>query len=261
MVFFLIFSLVLSSCSFIGPLITTEEEKRAQAILMTEGQVWQKQQEQKILEIAARLIPAAEKVEPLKFNFVGRSLDGWNWQSADSVNAWTDGGSVWITRGMMRFVKNENELALVVAHEMAHAYLGHIDYARAKQVLEMALGLATDMLVPGAARAVVLLSELATKKFDRDQEREADLFGLIWAHRSGFDVSAAKDLWRRMAIEIPESVESGFLSSHPSSAERFRSIEKVADMLKQGVDPLRSFASARPSGRDWFRQSGWDWLR
>ena len=42
---------------------------------MTEGQVWQKQQEQKILEIAARLIPAAE----LKFNFVGRSLDGWNW--------------------------------------------------------------------------------------------------------------------------------------------------------------------------------------
>jgi hypothetical protein len=42
MVLVLIFSLVLSSCSFIGPLITTEEEKRAPAILMTEGQVWQK---------------------------------------------------------------------------------------------------------------------------------------------------------------------------------------------------------------------------
>jgi hypothetical protein len=93
MVLVLIFSLVLSSCSFIGPLITTEEEKRAQAILMTEGQVWQKQQEQKILEIATRLIPAAEKVEPLKFNFVGRSFDGWNWQSADSVNAWTIWGT------------------------------------------------------------------------------------------------------------------------------------------------------------------------
>ena len=140
MVLVLIFSLVLSSCSFIGPLITTEEEKRAQAILMTEGQVWQKQQEQKILEIAARLIPAAEKVEPLKFNFVGRSFDGWNWQSADSVNAWTDGGSVWITRGMMRFVKNENELALVVAHEMAHAYLGRTDYARAKRVTRDGFG-------------------------------------------------------------------------------------------------------------------------
>lgn len=80
MVLVLIFSLLLSSCSFIGPLITREEEKRTQAILMTQGQVWQKQQEQKILEIAARLIPAAEKVEPLKFNFVGKSLDGWSWQ-------------------------------------------------------------------------------------------------------------------------------------------------------------------------------------
>ena len=93
------------------------------------------------------------------------------------MNAWTDGGSVWITRGMMRFVKNENELALVLAHEMADAYLGRIDYARAKQVLEMALGIATDMLAAGAARAVVLLSELATKKFDRDSGTRG---GSLW---------------------------------------------------------------------------------
>ena len=99
----------------------------------------------------------------------------------------------------------------------------------------------------------MILAEAATKKFDRDQEREADLFGLIWAYHAGFDVSAARGLWRRMAVEIPESVESGFLSSHPSSAERFLSIEKVANMLQEGLDPLRTFASTR--------QRGWDWLR
>jgi hypothetical protein len=48
-----------------------------------------------------------------------------------------------------------------------------------------------------------------------------------------------------MAVEMPESVEAGFLSSHPSSAERFLAIEKVAGMLKEGRDPLRVFASNR----------------
>jgi hypothetical protein len=55
----------LSGCSFVGPLGSIEEEKRAQAILMMEAQVWQKRQEQRILEIAARLIRSAETVEPL----------------------------------------------------------------------------------------------------------------------------------------------------------------------------------------------------
>jgi predicted Zn-dependent protease len=91
----------------------------------------------------------------------------------------------------------------------------------------------------------VILADAATKKFDRDQEREADLFGLAWAHYAGFDVSAAKDLWRRMAVEMPESVESGFLSSHPSSAERFVLIQKVANTLKDGLDPLKAFAANR----------------
>jgi hypothetical protein len=55
----------ISGCSFVGPLGSIEEEKRAQAILMMEAQVWQKRQEQRILEIAARLIRSAETVEPL----------------------------------------------------------------------------------------------------------------------------------------------------------------------------------------------------
>jgi predicted Zn-dependent protease len=94
----------------------------------------------------------------------------------------------------------------------------------------------------------VILADAATKKFDRDQEREADLFGLAWAHYAGFDVGAAKDLWRRMAVEMPESVESGFLSSHPSSAERFVSIQKVVNNLKDGLDPLKAFAANRRRG-------------
>ena len=234
-------SLFVASCASIGPQITSEEERRAQAILMTESQAWQKKQEQKILEVAARLIGAAEKVEPLKFHFAAQPMDGWVRVEADAVNAWTDGESVWISRGMMRFLRSDDELAIVLAHEMAHAYRGHIPFVRTKQLLEAALAVAVEVLAPGSGRAAVVLVDAATKKFDRDQEREADLYGLIWAHKAGFDVSGAKELWRRMAVEMPESMETGFLSSHPSSAERFVSIGKVADALREGLDPLRVF--------------------
>jgi predicted Zn-dependent protease len=245
----------LSACSLVGPQITSEEEKRAQAILMTQAQAWQKKQEQRILEIAARLIGAAETVEPLRFNFAGRVFDGWNRLDADAVTAWTDGESVWITRGMMRFLKSDDELALVLAHEMAHAYHGHIAYVRAKQVIDAALGAIMDMFAPGSGRAAVLLLDMASKKFDRDQEREADLYSIVWAHKAGFDVSVVRDLWQRMAIEIPESVESGFLSSHPSSAERMLSLQRFADMLKAGREPSEIVASAKAR----YRHSWYQW--
>jgi predicted Zn-dependent protease len=243
--------LFLSSCALID--FTSEEEKRAQAVLMMEAQAWQKKQEQRILEIAARLIAAAETVEPLKFHFAARVLDGWTRIDADAVNAWTDGESVWISRGMMRFLKSDDELALVLAHEMAHAYRGHIPYLRAKQIVEAAVGAVLDAFSPGSGRAAVILIEAASKKFDRDQEREADLFGLIWAHKAGFDVGVGRELWRRMAVEIPESIEAGFLSSHPSSAERFVSLQRLAAMLKEGFAPSEVIASAGTrSGKAWY---------
>lgn len=242
-----------SGCSLVGPLVTSEEEKRAQAILMTEAQAWQKKQEQKILEIAARLINAAETVEPLKFQFAARTFDGWRRVDADGVSAWTDGDSVWITRGMMRFLKSDDELAVVLAHEMAHAYQGHIAHLRAKQVVEAALKAVMEIFAPGTGTAAVLLMDVASKKFDRDQEREADLYSVVWAHKAGFDVSVVADMWRRMAIEIPESVESGFLSSHPSSAERLLSLQRFAGMLKEGQDPSQIVASAKARYRkNWY---------
>jgi predicted Zn-dependent protease len=181
----MIISLFVTSCAFIGPQITSEEERRAQAILMTESQAWQKRQEQRILEIAARLIGAAEKVEPLKFNFAAQPMDGWVRVEADAVNAWTDGESVWISRGMMRFLRSDDELAIVLAHEMAHAYRNHIPFLRAKQFFDAVLAVAAEIFAPGTGRAAVILVDAATKKFDRDQEREADLYGLIWAHKAG----------------------------------------------------------------------------
>lgn len=244
----IIFLFLLSACATVGPQISAEEERRAQALLLAEAKEWQKKQEQRILDIAAPLIKAAANPTSIKFHYAGRPEDTGGRFSPDLVNAWTDGESVWVTRGMIRFLKNDDELAVVLAHEMAHAYLGHMNYLRAKQLLGLALIIPAGIFGGQAGSNLAqLLIQASTKKFDRDQEREADLYGLIWAHKAGFNMDAAKNVFRRMAVENPESVTQGFLSSHPTSAERFLAMEKVADALKQGLDPLKVFA---PKGKD-----------
>jgi starvation-inducible outer membrane lipoprotein len=60
------FILLFSACATVGPKITSEEEKRAQAILKAEAQAWQRKQEQRILEVAAQVMRAADNVRPLE---------------------------------------------------------------------------------------------------------------------------------------------------------------------------------------------------
>ena len=242
-------SFALSACATVtGPEITSEEERQARALLRAEAEAFQKAQQKKIADLGLRLMKASGAETPLKFIYVGTPKQTEGRIHPDLVNAWTDGDGVWITRGMMRFLKSDDELAIVLAHERAHAYRGHMAYLRAKQAAGLLLEIPAAIFGGQAAgQLVTLLVEAATKKFDRDQEREADLFGLIWVHKAGFDAVLAKNVFRRMAIEMPESIEQGFLSSHPTSAERFLSMERIAEALKQGKDPTKVFA---PNARD-----------
>lgn len=236
----LLLLLQLACATVTGPEITSEEEKQARTLLRDEAEAFQRAQQKRINDLAARLMIASGAETPLKFIHIGRPEQTGGKIQPDLVNAWTDGASVGVTRGMMRFIKSDDELAIVLAHEMAHAYRGHMAYLRAKQAVGLIFGIPAAIFGGEAgAQLVELLVEAATRKFDRDQEREADVFSLLWAHKAGFDVAVAKNLFRRMAIEMPESTEQGFLSSHPTSAERLLAMERIADDLKQGRHPTK----------------------
>ncbi len=78
----------------------------------------------------------------------------------------------------------------MLSHEMAHAYRGHMAYLRAKQALGLALAIPAAIFGGQAAgQLAMVLVEAASKKFDRDQEREADIYGLIAVYKAGFDPS------------------------------------------------------------------------
>lgn len=92
---------------------------------------------------------------------------------SSTVNAFNDGSRVVIYRGMLNFVTNEDELALVLGHEIAHGMLKHLAYQE------------------------FLSSTLSTS----EAEANADKMGAVYMLKAGYNVCVARDLWRRMRIE------------------------------------------------------------
>jgi hypothetical protein len=149
----------------------------------------------------------------------------------DAVNAFADGTRVGIHTGMVRFAESDGELALVVGHEIAHNALGHI----AKRSGNVLLGSIFDVAI-----AVILgvntgglLGDLAGRAFSQSFEAEADYAGLYIVARAGYDISRAANFWRRMAVEHPGSIRGSFLSTHPSTPERFLAIENSVREIEE----------------------------
>lgn len=212
--------------------ITPEEEQQKQASLKATAIAWRKVQEVRLRRVATSIMAVTKQSKPLEFYLLAEAADGVN---PDVVNAATDGEKVYVTRGMMRFIRDDDELAIILGHEMAHAYLGHLSTGIGTTVGAVLVGIAFG---PEAGAIFYGLAKIFSMRFSIDKEREADLYGQTWAHWARYNAEAGIKVWERFAIEIPESLESGFLASHPSSAERVLRMEKVAKMLKEGLNPI-----------------------
>jgi hypothetical protein len=171
----------------------------------------------------------------------------------DDVNAFADGDNIGINTGMIRFAENDDELALVIGHEFAHNALGHRARSTTNSVLGALLG---GLLDAGVAVVGVNTGGAFSKAgaglmagtFSKDFEGEADYLGLYLASRAGYDVGVAPDFWRRMGVEHPASVESKYLSMHPSTPERALSLEQVIAEIRakrEAGEPLEPTRDAR----------------
>jgi Zn-dependent protease with chaperone function len=149
----------------------------------------------------------------------------------DAVNAATDGSRIVVHTGMLRFVRDDHELAVVLAHELAHNVLGHVDRTRGNQIIGGLLGLLVDL---GIATAGVntqgtftrLGSQGGRLVYSQEFEMEADYLGLYFVARAGFDINRAPDFWRRMGIE-KGGIEQNFAATHPSTPERSVLLERT----------------------------------
>jgi Zn-dependent protease with chaperone function len=208
-------------------------DARAKGALAPDGHP----QLQRLHTIAQKLIPHTASWNP-------RSRE-WKWQvnliGSKQINAWCmPGGKIAFYTGILDQLKlNDDEVAMIMGHEMAHALREHARERLAKsQATSIGLSIASQLLGLGSLGDVAanLGTQLLTLKYSRDDETESDLVGLEIAARGGYRPEASVSLWQKMQAANSNGSPS-FLSTHPSGANRIQELEanlpKVQHLYEQ----------------------------
>ena len=177
-----------------------------------------------VRRVGQRLAAVADR--PLPYEFVVLNNG--------ELNAWAlPGGKIAINRGLLTELKNEAELAAVLSHEIVHAAARHGAQQLEKgQLMQIGAAVATvaatsyggsglgEMVGQGA----MLGAQLLQAKYGRDDELEADAYGMKYMKRAGYDLQAAVALQELLYRKFQEGKEqdwlTGLFASHPPSAER-----------------------------------------
>lgn len=130
------------------------------------------------------------------------------------------GGKVFVHRGMLDLCAREDELAVVLGHEIAHNVVRHASERLSRSLILTPVVL-FGWLASGIDEDLVQLAiDVAFQlPHSRAHEKEADRFGLLLTAQSGYDPSAALDLWSRWEALEADDIAS-FLRTHPSHHDR-----------------------------------------
>jgi hypothetical protein len=150
---------------------------------------------------------------------------------SDKINAFSDGKYIVVTTGIYRMTQTDEELALVLSHEIAHNLMKHrkqrAEKAAPGTILDFAIAFTLGINTHGT------FGDIVSASYSKDFEREADYVGLYLAARAGYDISESANFWRRMSIENPSSIEKSYSNTHPSNPERFLAIERTVNEINE----------------------------
>jgi len=167
---------------------------------------------------------------------VGDALPQAKWEfvvfESEEANAFAlPGGKVGVYTGLLRLAETDDELAIVMGHEVAHVTARH-GAERMTQVLGAALaGAAVEVATQDSSKrdhwrlAYGLGATLGTLAFSRSHESEADYIGLKYSARAGYDPRASISLWRKMAASSKGPRPPKWLSTHPPQEERIARLQ------------------------------------
>lgn len=149
----------------------------------------------------------------------------------NEINAYADGNNIIVFSGLMDFARTDQELSLILAHELSHNAMRHMDAKRGNYLI----GMLFDILIVGATGVDFGVRNLTAMTYSQQFEAEADYVGLYIMARAGIPLENSADIWRRMAASNPDTIKKSFLASHPSTPERFVAMENTVREIQEKI--------------------------
>ncbi|MEQ1695520.1 MAG: M48 family metallopeptidase [Hyphomicrobiaceae bacterium] len=184
----------------------------------------------RVRKIANDLLPHATK-----FNERAKT---WKWEinviNSPTINAFCmPGGKIVVFTGIIdKLQMTDDEIALVVGHEIAHALREHSRARAAKSTITNVGAIAAGLLIGGNVGQLAQVGgDLLGRRFSRTDETEADLVGMELAARAAYDPRAGVRLWEKMSA-ASKGAPPQWLSTHPSGATRIQTFkDNIKDVL------------------------------
>ena len=249
-----------SSLSKLVPAEQVEQAATGQYASMLNGAAQKKAlapeshpQVQRLRAIAKRLIPHTYEWNP--------RARQWRWEvnlfGSPQINAFCmPGGKIAFFYGILDKLKlNDDEVAMIMGHEMTHALREHAREQMGKNMATrgaIEIGAAIFGLGTGGRILADMGGQLLTLRFGRADESEAYLIGLELAARGGYEPQAGVTLWQKMA-SASRGRNLEFLSTHPSGPTRISDIQKaipeVEGLYARAEKPEVRYGPPAPSAR------------
>ena len=159
------------------------------------------------------------------------------------------GGKIAVYTGILDVTKNQNGLAAVMGHEVAHAVAKHSVERASRGVLlntgariiDIASGgILSDINRTTGMDTVGMLAQLGIMNpFNRKQESEADYLGMIFSSLSGYDITETPKIWERMKKLNKGKAPPEFMSTHPSAENRIKKINEWTNEIIMKYPPIK----------------------
>ncbi|MDR3638201.1 MAG: M48 family metallopeptidase [Isosphaeraceae bacterium] len=201
-----------------------------------------------VARVGRKLVELSEaRSSPYADNFHFYLLD-----DPQTVNAFAlPGGQIFITEGLYDKLADEAELAGVLGHEIGHVVNRHAAEQMAKgrlgEMLTLAVGIGAsgDRRGQSAAMAAAMVNQMSQLHFSRDDESEADRYGLRYMAQAGYDPSAMMDVMKVLIEASKGTRQPEILATHPNPGRRLEEIRSIlGETYPSGVPD--SFTRGRP---------------
>lgn len=181
------------------------------------------------------------------------ALDGYKWEfnlvQSPEVNAWCmPGGKVVVYTGLLPVTQNEAGLAIVLGHEITHAVAHHGQERMSEALVAQGLQVGGDLFTQNNPKVNNIFNAIYAPTAQigvllpnsRQQEYEADHYGLIFAAMAGYNPKEAIPLWERMAKLNAGNKTPEILSDHPLDSKRIEKLQKYMNEALKYYHPVQS---------------------